>query len=247
MNKPGDDLIAVVYNNIPGAKTRSLQPGLGFSAFVQFKQQKFLFDTGADATILTNNARALGLDLADLDGVIISHNHWDHVYGLPAVGSRAKERLRIFVPGSARASIEQQNPRAEVIAVNEPVEILPQVWSSGPLETRYGSVPLAEQAMVLAGDHGLYVLTGCAHPGIVRLVERAQNIFAARPILLVAGGFHLADADAKEIREISSRLRRCGVRDIAPSHCTGGPAMESFHEEWGDHYRRLYLGHTYRL
>lgn len=245
MNAFEKNFITIVYNNIPGGTVRSLQPGLGFSAFVQFKGKKFLFDTGADASILTNNARALALDIADLDAIVISHNHWDHVYGLPAMVAHGAKSLPVIVPGPARASIQQQNPGAEVVPVKGPTEILPRVWSTGSIDTHYRDAPLSEQSLILDDDDGLYVLTGCAHAGIVSVMERVKEIFADKPIHLAAGGFHLVDATGVEIGKVSSRLRELGVKDIAPSHCTGRPAIEFFQKEWGEHYRCLYLGHTY--
>lgn len=46
-----------------------------------------------------------------------------------------------------------------------------------------------EHSLVIFTDNGLIILTGCAHPGVVEIVERAKKI-TKQEVLLVAGGFH---------------------------------------------------------
>ena len=48
-------------------------------------------------------------------------------------------------------------------------------------------------------------------------------------------------------QEISATLRKLGMKNIAPSHCTGRTAMQIFEQEWGEQFLRLYLGDVYRL
>ena len=242
-----ENSITIVYNNVPGDMSAGLQVAGGFSAFIVFDRQKILFDTGGDAAILIGNISALGLDLKKLDAVIISHNHWDHAYGLPGIYSLTEKVPKVYVPASARDSVLQQNPRLDIVPVNEPVEIMPSVWLTGELKTSYRDITLCEQSLILDGDEGLYVITGCAHPGVVEIIERVKEVLPERPIVLVTGGFHLVNASEENVRDISSRLKELGVMTIAPSHCTGERAMDIFKEEWGDHYLRLYLGHVYRF
>ncbi|GAB6270151.1 MAG: hypothetical protein STSR0002_28940 [Smithella sp.] len=50
---------------------------------------------------------------------------------------------------------------------------------------------LPEQAALLKTSAGTVVITGCAHPGIVSIVETAKKILPKDDIALVMGGFHL--------------------------------------------------------
>ncbi len=53
----------------------------GFSALLEAHNYRLLFDTGQTGLFL-ENAEALNIDLDDLDGVVISHGHYDHMGGL---------------------------------------------------------------------------------------------------------------------------------------------------------------------
>ena len=242
-----DNSITIVYNNVPGDTTNGLQVGGGFSAFIVFDQKRILFDVGGDASTLINNVSTLELDLGNLDAVLISHNHWDHVYGLPGVYAFVESNPNVYVCNSAKDAISQQYPRANVVGVEEAIEILPDVWSTGPIDMSYRGMMFSEQALILNGDGGLYIVTGCAHPGIVEIVEQIKHLLPEQPIKLITGGFHLVNKTDEEIRELSTRLHKLGVEKIAPSHCTGPRAMEIFESEWGERYISIYLGNTYRF
>lgn len=53
----------------------------GLSLYIEKEDKKYLFDTGQSGVFL-KNARELGIDLSDLDGIILSHGHYDHCGGL---------------------------------------------------------------------------------------------------------------------------------------------------------------------
>ncbi len=53
----------------------------GFACLLQTAAGRWLFDTGSGDTLLANLS-ALGLDHQNLDGVILSHGHYDHCGGL---------------------------------------------------------------------------------------------------------------------------------------------------------------------
>jgi 7,8-dihydropterin-6-yl-methyl-4-(beta-D-ribofuranosyl)aminobenzene 5'-phosphate synthase len=76
----------------------------------------------------------------------------------------------------------------------------------------------------------LIVMTGCAHPGIVEIVRRAK---AYGEVYLVMGGFHLGDKSAREVDAIIAELKRLGVRQVAPCHCTGDEAIQLFRAAFG--------------
>jgi len=249
-SEAGDDLrnsITVVYNHEGAASASGLLKRGGFSAFIKLEERSLLFDTGGEATVILENLNSLGFGGAELEAVVISHNHWDHVYGLPGVMSSARNSPSVYVVEPSTESLEQQYPRAAVVAVEGPTQIAPGVWLTGPLEIEFMGAPFFEQALVLEHLDGLHIIVGCSHPGIVTLVERAKTMFPDTPIALVAGGFHLRSTGEQEVRQVAAALARLGVQKIGPSHCTGASAVRIFRERWGDRFISFDLGDSYRF
>ena len=64
----------------------------GFSALIQIfkfdqsssenRDKKFLFDTGVSENGVLHNADVFGIDIDKIDGIILSHGHFDHFAGL---------------------------------------------------------------------------------------------------------------------------------------------------------------------
>jgi len=131
----------------------------------------------------------------------------------------------------------------EVVEVEGPTMICGRAASTGPM--RGGGVD--EEALIINTPEGLVVATGCAHPGVVRMVERAMNLTGLR-VHLVVGGFHLAGRSEGEIAGIVESFQRLGVEMVAPTHCSGETARRLFQSAYGDGYieagvgRRIDLG-----
>ena len=60
---------------------KGLQGEHGLSLLVETAEHKVLFDTGA-SDLFIRNARLMGIDLAEVDLVVLSHGHRDHTGGL---------------------------------------------------------------------------------------------------------------------------------------------------------------------
>jgi 7,8-dihydropterin-6-yl-methyl-4-(beta-D-ribofuranosyl)aminobenzene 5'-phosphate synthase len=237
--------ITVVYNHESSPTATGWAEGGGFSAYVRLGERSILFDVGGEATLILENLQRVGADLAGLDAVVISHNHWDHLYGLPGVMSGSRTQAPVYVPAPAAEGIQQQFPRATVVAVQEALQIAPGVWLTEPMQIEFMGGTLSEQALVLDLPAGLHIITGCSHPGIVRIVENVKRMFPDRPIALVAGGFHLRSTESEELQKIAADLERLGVRKIGPSHCTGDAVKSLFRERWQSRFVSFDLGDTH--
>lgn len=202
----------------------------GFSVLVGYNDHTVLFDTGPDGPSLLGNMEVLGANPEAIESVVLSHEHGDHTGGLQDLLATGIEP-EIYIPAAMAGMVtEEQRDQYSVIEVSDPVEILPGMFSTGVLGR---SVP--EQALVVETPEGIVVITGCAHPGIVRIVQRASEIMNGE-IALVIGGFHLADFNSDQIAAIIAEFRRMGVKQVTPTHCTGEDQIAQFAEAYGEDY-----------
>jgi 7,8-dihydropterin-6-yl-methyl-4-(beta-D-ribofuranosyl)aminobenzene 5'-phosphate synthase len=191
---------------------------------IETEEATVLFDTGEDAEILLDNMVKLGFDPQEIDVVVISHLHSDHIGGLRGLLDAGARPVVYSLP----PLINDMRAITEMVEVTGPMEILPGIHTTGELGSG-----IREQALVVETEQGLVVVTGCAHPGIVEMVRRAKEVVDG-DVALVMGGFHLGGASEEQIDNIIADLRELGVQQIAPSHCTGDIARSMFAEAFGD-------------
>ncbi len=216
----------IVYDN--NAYDERLQTQWGFSCWVETEGGIVLFDTGGDGATLLSNMSQLGLDPAEIDAVVLSHAHGDHTGGLGALlGTGVKPT--VYVPASFSGAFKRDvRALTELVEVSDPLEIAPGIHTTG--EVRGG---ITEQALAVESEDGLVVVTGCAHPGVEKMVRRAKESIGG-DIALVMGGFHLGGASRSRVESIMADFRAMGVQRVAPCHCTGDGARQMFSEEFGE-------------
>lgn len=214
--------LLILYDNRAG---EGFRPAWGFSCLVMAPGRNVLFDTGGDPGILEHNMKRLGLEREGIGDVVISHDHWDHTGGLPAVvhpgltvrlPPAASEELRSAVSGCA-ASIEAGGPET----------ISEGVHTTGAIE---GDVP--EQSLVVDGERGTTLITGCAHPGLGRIMERGARFGR---ISCVLGGFHDFDRPAL-LKDLDL---------IGPCHCTS--IKERLRKEFASRFLDVRAGAQFRI
>ena len=178
-------------------------PGLlgepGVSYLVKADGLTLLFDTGLGTerpgSALDCNLGALGVALAALDCVVLSHLHPDHVGGPKSMFRRTfsvgrehavPQSLTVFVP------TPMTYPRADMCVVDQARVIGPGVAVLPPLSRMlFWMGPIAEQALVVnVRGRGLVLITGCGHPEIERTLAAAETVVEA-PVYAVVGGLHL--------------------------------------------------------
>ncbi|MCQ1535142.1 MBL fold metallo-hydrolase [Methanosarcina sp. KYL-1] len=191
--------LKVIYDNEakPG-----FTGGWGFSALLETEAETLLFDTGWDGTLLLENLEKMGVSLPDVRKLVLSHQHWDHIGGLPEV-LKANPGLTVYVPSSFSKNLKAEiAKRAKLVEIGEAQQISPGIRSTGELGDK-----IKEQSLLLDTGKGLYVLTGCAHPGLAEILGAARRFGKVRGII---GGLH----DSKEFGELE------GLELIAAGHCT---------------------------
>ena len=219
-----------VYDNYQ-AET-GLATGWGFGCVVRMPETTVLFDTGGGNRVLLDNMRILGIDPEEIDVVVLSHNHGDHTGGLEGFLAENGD-VDVYVPKSFPARMQRRVEKhgARYYPVTSHIRIAKNVYLTGEMGRA-----IHEQALVLRCACGTVVITGCAHPGIVDMVQRAAEILPGQEICLVMGGFHLSGASHQHLQEIVDAFRSLGVKQTAPSHCSGDLCRELFKNEYGDSF-----------
>jgi metal-dependent hydrolase (beta-lactamase superfamily II) len=236
---PGQVRITVVYDNT--AVDPDLAAEWGFAAWIEYGEHNVLFDTGPDGSSLLGNMEKLDLDSKEIDVVVLSHIHGDHTGGLSALLDSGALPV-VYVPAAFDRSFKKLiSARTKLVEVDDAVEILPGLHSTGELGTT-----VVEQSLVIETSLGTVVITGCAHPGILNIVGEARNLVDDE-IALVVGGFHLGNAPTATLERIVEGFRGYGVKQVSPTHCTGEAAIARFAEEYGEDYIAGGAGRVYEI
>lgn len=243
----------------------------GYAALVEYGGSRILFDTGNDADIFAHNVEVLGVDLTDLDAVVISHRHGDHTDGLrhllrlnpgvriytpddeyfggptPAVFFRdsvpALPRHMRYFEGRSPGPVPHGTPwkGAVIERVGTEAEIAPGIRVVRNRAEAGTFTETPELSLAIRTPAGQVVVVGCSHPGI----ERILGSVAARevPVRMVIGGLHLVNTPEAELERLVSALRdHWRVGAVAPGHCTGERAFVHLQRAFADRYRYAGVG-----
>lgn len=94
----------------------------GLSLLIESGQGRWLFDSGqTDAFV--KNAKAMGVSLDDLDGIVLSHGHYDHCGGMKTLFALAKKEQKELPPVYVRAAGFEKKYAQKGGAVKEEIGI----------------------------------------------------------------------------------------------------------------------------
>jgi len=165
------------------------------------------------------------------------------VFAHPAVFAerysvRGEERRRI---GLATSLVELERAGARFRYLDECSEIAAGLWFSGQIP-RTNPVEQGDPSLVQPGpesgsmvpdpvdddaalaietSHGLVILLGCAHAGLINTVEHFQRQFGQQPLHAIIGGTHLGPAGEAQFIATLNFLATLGATRIGVGHCTG--------------------------
>lgn len=226
--------ITILYDAF--GRDASLKKDWGFSALIEVEGKKILFDTGNNAEIFAHNVKAKQVDLTNLDFVIMSHRHGDHMGGLNYLLS-VNSDVPIYAPKENFGVFGASLP-GKFYKDNKSLPIDMRYFDGNPPKTLHFGTPwpkakfnwVSESMEVLPGFH-LILLKGSwgvdldvmemslaidTPQGTVLIVgcshPRIEKIVEAtklvinKPIHLVLGGLHLLPAKDEEVQRIANSL-----------------------------------------
>ncbi len=94
-----------------------------------------------------------------------------------------------------------------------------------------------DTSLLIDTDAGPVVCTGCAHAGIVEILERIAELNHLHEIYAVMGGTHLASAPESYVLKAIDTFKKFNVQIIAANHCTG----ETVQQRLAEHFPKKFL------
>jgi 7,8-dihydropterin-6-yl-methyl-4-(beta-D-ribofuranosyl)aminobenzene 5'-phosphate synthase len=232
--------IRVLYDNV--AHDKQCEADWGFACLVTGREKTILFDSGARGDLLLANFEKMQLRPADVQLVVISHNHADHTGGLLPL-LEANKNTAVYLPASTPETLRANvRPNAAgVTEVSQPIEICKGVSVLGPMGRE-----IIEQSLVIETKNGLVIVTGCSHPGLIEIAEKAKAQFK-RNIQMIVGGTHLLQHSDEALQGIIDDLKRLEVRKIGATHCSGDKAIARMRAAFGENFVEMGVGRAIEI
>lgn len=227
--------IKVVYDNY--VFDEECGSDWGFACVITGTEETILFDTGGKGELLLGNLKRMGVRPADVKLIVISHNHGDHTGGLlPFL--KENRNVSVFLPNKTPGGFVKDvgDLAAKATVVSQPVTICKGAVVLGPMGDR-----IIEQSLVIDTEKGLVIVTGCSHPGIEVIAERAKEELN-RNIYMIVGGTHLLRHSDEDLQDVVDKLKELGVQKVAPTHCSGDKAIAKFKDSFGEGFIQMGVG-----
>jgi 7,8-dihydropterin-6-yl-methyl-4-(beta-D-ribofuranosyl)aminobenzene 5'-phosphate synthase len=262
--------VTILYDAF--GKSPRMKKDWGYSAFIEHRGKRILFDTGNNPEVFAHNVKAATVDLSRLDFVVVSHRHLDHTAGLTHL-LRVNPTVKIYAPREAFGVFGSELP-SEFYRKQDSLPEEMRYYDGHPADTLEFGTAWPEGRFVMV-DSTLEVAPG-VH--LISLVSDAVGTKELRELSLaletpegmvvvagcshpgieriveaatgidprvhmVFGGFHLPAATDDVIARIATALHDTfRVDRVAPGHCTGEPAFYRFRNRWKGRYTYAGVG-----
>lgn len=237
----------------------SFELGHGVSYLIRTDSATILMDLGNNPSESPKipslqNMQALGISWDDIDAIVISHPHPDHVGGVQAWQDKTLS-FGNFTSNLSQMPIYAPNPitysGTKLIHSTDPTLISNDIATTGMIS--YPEVfPIylfspkgTEQAVVInVAGKGLVLITGCGHPTMEKLVTRAETLFD-RKVVGVVGGLHYEKTSAEDVKPHIQFLQPRQPKLVALSpHDSSPEALKAFQSAFPEAYQVLQVGRT---
>jgi len=170
----------------------------GVSYLIKTDDATILFDLGLnvkdeDPSPLLRNMKRLGIELDDIDMIVISHNHGDHVGGFKWTGRNTFSFTSYQMPLKpipVYTPIEMTYPGLNPTCTPLPTVISKGVATIGVIHNSVFHSNIEEQAIAINVENkGIVVISGCGHQSLEKILLRTDILFD-EPLYAVLGGFH---------------------------------------------------------
>jgi 7,8-dihydropterin-6-yl-methyl-4-(beta-D-ribofuranosyl)aminobenzene 5'-phosphate synthase len=134
--------------------------------------------------------------------------------------------------------ISGEVPRTTPFETGDPKFVIRQngQWMPDPF--------LDDYSLVLKTSKGLVVILGCAHAGLINILNHAVAKTGVDRIHAILGGTHLGFSPDAQLEETIPRLKQFRVEILATSHCTGQRPIARLASEFGGGVAFGHVGYT---
>jgi 7,8-dihydropterin-6-yl-methyl-4-(beta-D-ribofuranosyl)aminobenzene 5'-phosphate synthase len=167
----------------------------GLSFWIEYGNRHILFDTG-QSELLVQNAKALNIDLAQADVIVLSHGHYDHTGGLSTVLGIARKAILYLHPAAIKLKFSRSSPKPCSIGMPDPVKKAIHsrkiIWTEFPTQVfdgigLTGQVPRTNNFEDAGGP--FFLDEGCREPDPL-LDDQALFIESSKGLIVVFGCAH---------------------------------------------------------
>ena len=103
---------------------------------------------------------------------------------------------------------------------------------------------LDDQSLVIHVEKGILIVLGCAHAGMVNVINHAIKMSGVDEIYGIVGGTHIGlSGDAQRDQTIEA-LRDYKIEHLLPTHCTGLETMGRMRSAFKDSFQFCHVGMT---
>ncbi len=95
---------------------------------------------------------------------------------------------------------------------------------------------LDDQSLIIDTEKGVIVILGCAHSGMINIINHVVDKIGKRKFYAILGGTHLDFLTPEQLEESINVLREMEIERIGVSHCTGMRAAFRLSLEFGDRF-----------
>jgi 7,8-dihydropterin-6-yl-methyl-4-(beta-D-ribofuranosyl)aminobenzene 5'-phosphate synthase len=185
-------ITTLVENTASGA---DLLAEHGLSFWIEYGDNRILFDTG-QSNILIKNAKVLGIDLAKIDAIVISHGHYDHTGGLSDVLEIAAKAKIYLHPGATEPKFSKNVSGAKSIGMpdsaKEAIQGQHMIWTATPATifpgiSVTGQVPRMNDYEDVGG--AFFVDENCQKPDVL-LDDQTLFVESTKGLVVVLGCAH---------------------------------------------------------
>lgn len=237
----------------------------GFSAWIEYRDRRILFDTGY-SNVYCKNAAHANIDLQSVDFIALSHLHRDHTRGLLyhpfTAGKKLLTHPRVLTDALATddAAILQDyadiqariSADFDVTATRDCVEFSPGAFFLGEIprvtafeKGAFFDDPMPDDtALAFSTDNGVVIVAGCSHAGICNICEFGKKV-TGQNLYAVIGGFHLLHDEDPPVEQTIAYFQTEQPACIAPVHCIDFDIQCQFQQALG--YRRPGAGSLLEL